>query len=220
MQIDLALLLSEHYGKNVRQGQKFTIDGIQAFIRPADEDTGEFVDVGVSAACKIGYYPATGHARKAWNNVYRQWRSQKNLAGAVGPQIRNDDLEFAWNYDKKTDRTSTIFGTGLGDTTEEHLVLTGQSTGTEDFSLEDYYNSAFPAPAPSRNHFDNSVIKYDKFGSTPFPSVQHLYCAATNTAHQGVLSDTFLLGLLTGSSEGLSSAIADSEMVMLQHNTG
>lgn len=212
MQVDLALLLSEFYGKNIRQGQNFVVDGIQAWIRPADEDTGEFIDVGVSAAVKANYYPTTSHSRKAWNNVFKQWATQKRIAGAVGTQIRYDDMEFSWNFDKATTRTSTIRSSGIGDSSTEKLVLTGQSTGSEDFSLEDYYNSAYPAAGSSRDHFSNLVIKENKFGSTPFPRIQSIYCAATNSARLGLLGENAIIGT---SPEGLTSAIAISEMNIL-----
>lgn len=214
-QVDLALLLSEHYGRNIRQGNSFKVNGVQAWLRPADLGNGEFVDAGVSAAVKFAYIPTTGHSRRAWNNVFKQWKAQKNLAGAVGSQVRYDDMEFAWNAGLTTTRTSEIYSTGIGDGSQEHLCLTGQSSSGTDFCLNDYYNSSYAAPPSSTNHFDNSVIKAPKFGTTPFPEIQAVYCAASNSARMGILYETFLVGEITGQGEGLTSAIADSEMNML-----
>jgi hypothetical protein len=214
-QIDLALLLSEHYGRNIRQGNSFKVNGVQAWLRPADLNLAEGIDSGVSAAVKFAYIPATGHSRRAWNNVFKQWKAQKNLAGAVGTQIRYDDMEFAWNSGLTTSRTSTLYSTGIGDSDTEHLVLTGQSTGGDDFSLEDYYNSSYETPAASRNHFSNAVIKAPKFGDTPFPAIQNVYCSAINSARLGNLGYTEIPALPDLTPEGLTSAVADSEMNML-----
>lgn len=210
-QIDLALLLSEHYGRNIRQGNSFKVNGVQAWLRPADLNNVRGIDVGVSAAVKFAYIPATGHSRRAWNNVFKQWKAQKNLAGAVGTQIRYDDMEFAWSATHISGRTSTIYGTGMGDGNTESLVITGTSTGGTDFSLEDYYNSAYEAPSGSRDHFSNSVFKEPKFGDTPFPAIQNVYATATNSAGAGVLGEN-LVGL---DPEGLFSAEAHADMTIL-----
>lgn len=182
-QIDLALLASEYYGKNIRQGQKFTVKAVSAHLVPANLDAVAGIDIGISAVASLNHIPAMRHSRKAWNNVFNQWSSQKRLSGKVGANIRNDDLEFCWNIATKNSRSSTIYGTGIGDVTTETLCLRGDSSATNDiFSLEDYYNSSFPAPSASRDHFSNSVIKDDKFGGTPFPAVQKTLVSATNSA--------------------------------------
>ena len=211
-QMDLALLLSEYYGRNIRQGNSFKVNGVQAWLKPANEDVSGGVDVGVSAAVKFGFIPTTGHSRRAWNNVFKQWKAQKNLSGGVGTQIRYDDMEFAYNYSLRTDRTSTIYGTGIGDGSTEKLCLTGDSTSSQDFSLQDYYNSAYEAPGASRNHFDNSVIKEPKFGDTPFPEEQGLYTSAFNSAGS---NSAALLDSDTDVDWNLFSASAESEMTML-----
>ena len=123
-------------------------------------------------------------------------------------------MEFAYNENYTTSRTTQIRSTGIGDSNDEHLCLNGNSTGGSHFSLRDYYNSTNIVATPV-NHFTGAALKQPKFGGTPFPEIQHLYCAATNSARQGVLSDTFLASTLTGSSEGLTSAVADSEMNIL-----
>ena len=57
----------------------------------------------------------------------------------------------------------------MGDGTEETLCLTGSSSPGTDFVLKDYYNSHHRAPQSSLDHFDDSEIKANKFGSTMYP---------------------------------------------------
>ena len=181
------MLLSEYYGKMVRQGNSFCINGIQASLRPSDASAG--IDVGLSVEVGVDYVPTTMHSKTAWRNIFKGWKGQKKLQNAVGTQIRYDDMEFGWNQDEGVSRgrTSIIYGNGLQDTLAEKLVLTGSSQATSgtnigNYSLQDYYNSSYQTPAPSRNPFTNSDIKEAKWGTTPFPNVQTLRCAATSSA--------------------------------------
>ena len=208
-QIDLALLLSEYYGKNIRQGQTFYIDGVQAWIRWADHKTELFVDTGISAAVKLNYYPTTTHSRRAWNNVFKQWRAQKNLRGGVGHQVRYDDMEFAFKSNlTHHHRTSTIYSTGLDDDNTEQLVLEGNSTDGGVFSLRDYYNSAYPSPQPSIGHFDNMTIKEPKFGETQFPEKQSLLCSAYNSGSRDMSA---IFGDIVAT--GYDTAVADAPWI-------
>jgi len=192
------MLLSEYYGKMVRQGNSFEIIGMQANLQPDPASLG--IDVGLSADVSLEYVPATKHSRFAWNQVYKGWRQQKKLATAIGQQVRYDDFEFGWNTQEgggtsggslgTRPRTSTIYGDGIGDTNEElpeKLVLTGSSDSSSllaigNYSLQDYYNSAYETPAPSRNPFTNTDIKDAKWGDTPFPATQKMHCTATSSA--------------------------------------
>jgi len=183
----LDMLLSEYYGKMVRQGQSFKIQGIQASLRPDPQSAG--IDIGLSAEVTLDYVPTTKHARFAWNQVFKGWRNQKKLQQAVGTQIRYDDMEFGWDLNEGVDRarTSIIYGAGLDDNAQEKLVLTGASQATAGttigcYSLQDYYNSAYQTPDPSRNPFTNTDIKEAKWGNTPFPEIQTLHCTATSSA--------------------------------------
>jgi hypothetical protein len=183
----LDMLLSEHYGKMVRQGCSFKVTGIQASLQPDPSSSG--IDVGMSVDCKLNYVPAVKHSRFAWNKVYQAWRRQKNLATAVGGQVRYDDMEYGWDSKEGVDRsrTSTIFGSGMSDDSQEKLVLTGVSTQTAgltvgQYSLQDYYNSAYETPEASRDPFTNTDIKEPKWGATPFPEVQYVACSATSSA--------------------------------------
>jgi hypothetical protein len=185
----LDMLLSEYYGKMVRQGSGFTIVGVQASLRP-DFALGATQDTGLSAEVHVDYVPVTKHSKSAWNQIYKGWRSQKKLATAVGGQIRYDDLEFGWDKDEGVSRgrTSTIFGSGMSDSLQEKLVLTGGSTQTAgvvtgQYSMQDYYNSAYETPDPSRDPFTNTDIKDAKWGATPFPEIQTLHCSATSSAN-------------------------------------
>lgn len=196
--IYLDMLLSEYYGKMVRQGNSFEIVGIQANLQPDPASAG--IDVGLSADVSVSYVPTTRHSKFAWNQVYKGWRQQKKLATAIGQQVRYDDFEFGWNTQEgggtsggslgTRARTSTIHGQGLGDLNEElpeKLVLTGASDMSSllsvgNYSLQDYYNSAYETPAPSRDPFTNAEIKSAKWGDTPFPAVNSMHCTATSTA--------------------------------------
>lgn len=201
--IYLDMLLSEYYGKMVRQGNSFSIVGVQASLQPDPASSG--IDVGMSAEVVLNYVPVTRHSKFAWNQVYKGWRNQKKLATAIGGQVRYDDMEFGWSKNEGVDRarTSTIFGSGMSDGLEEKLVLIGSSTqtaGTDvgQYSLQDYYNSAYETPDPSRDPFTNTDIKAAKWGDTPFPEVQSLHCTATSSAvvHEGLLGDG-LAGAIT-----------------------
>ncbi len=207
----LDMLLSEYYGRMVRQGQSFKIQGIQASLRPDPASSG--IDVGMSAEVTIDYVPVTKHARFAWNQVFKGWRNQKKLQQAVGTQIRYDDMEFGWDYREGLDRsrTSIIYGAGLDDSAQEKLVLTGDSFATSGstigaYSLQDYYNSAYQTPDPSRNPFTNTDIKDAKWGNTPFPEIQTLHCSATSSAQWENSGLTNMLGgaITTGDIQDLS----------------
>lgn len=207
----LDMLLSEYYGKMVRQGSSFTIMGIQASLHPDPDGSG--IDVGLSAEVHIDYVPVTKHSKFAWNQIYKGWRAQKKLATAVGGQIRYDDLEFGWDRREGVDRsrTSLIFGSGMSDALQEKLVLTGPSDPTVgvavgQYSMQDYYNSAYQTPDPSRDPFTNTDIKDAKWGDTPFPEIQTLHCSATSSAmirDDGALSDRFSGAITMGPIETL-----------------
>jgi hypothetical protein len=166
-------LLSEYYGKNIRQGNTFYLSKIQAQLKGTDSGVSQDFDVGGNATIDLKWCPGNKYARKAWNNVFRQWKLQKSYAGKIGPHMKNDDLEFAFHDVYYDARTSTIRGSGI--TTDEKLCLYGSSTAGNDFSLEDYVNSTMmPAQEPSRDHFTNQVIKDNKYGDTRFPAKSHV----------------------------------------------
>ena len=199
--IYLDMLLSEYYGKMIRQGQSFKVVGLQASLQPDPGSSG--IDVGMSAEVVLNYIPVTKHSKFAWNQVYKGWRNQKKLATAVGGQIRYDDLEFGWDKFEGSDRgrTSTIFGSGMSDAAQEKLVLTGSSVQTAgvtvgQYSLTDYYNSSYQTPAASEDPFTGSDIKEPKWGDTPFPAEQSMHCTATSSASNidGKLASAITMG--------------------------
>lgn len=198
----LDMLLSEYYGKMVRQGNSFSITGIQASLQPDPEASG--IDVGMGAEVVINYVPTTKHSKFAWNQVYKGWRNQKKLATAIGSQVRYDDMEFGWNSKEGVDRarTSTIFGSGMSDGLAEKLVLTGASAQTAginvgQYSLQAYYNDAYETPAPSRDPFTDTDIKEAKWGDTPFPEIQSIHCTATSSAIADEFPTTGFSGAIT-----------------------
>lgn len=199
----LDMLLSEYYGKMIRQGSSFTITGLQASLRPATDASG--IDVGLSAQVEVDYVPVTRHSKFAWNQIYKGWRNQKKLATAVGGQVRYDDLEFGWDDKEGVDRqrTSTLFGSGMADALQEKLVLTGGSTPSAgvvvgQYSMQDYYNQSYKTPAASEDPFSGTPIKEPKWGDTPFPEIQTMNCSATSSANAEIdITPTHFMGAIT-----------------------
>lgn len=214
-QIDLALELSKYYGKEIRQGNTFTVVGAGATLRPSSESTA--IDFGISATNYFGFIPTTKHSRRAWNNAFKMWRAQKNLRGGVGQQIRYDDMEFAYHLDHQNSRTSTVYMQGMGDSDSEYLTLTGGSTETllspitvGDFSLADFYNSSYPKAGASTVHWDTTVIKEPKAGDL-FPAEQHFQLTATN-------SNNATEGIILGSKLTAAISMDDLDTFPLPHD--
>lgn len=204
--VDLAMLLSEKYGKLVRQGHKFTITGIQARLVP--ESSG--YDVGQAISGSMGFMPVTKHSRKAWNQAFLMWKRQKQLASSVGSPIKHDDFEMCWDLGGKTSRTSLIFATGMGDDISAPMGLFGASdeSGIEQyFSLTDFYNSNNPVSLPSKKHWNDSPYKQPKY-STTMPSAEYAYFSSTlSTTHS---DNPTTLSLFD---DALSGAISHSDIV-------
>lgn len=151
------------YGKNIRQGNTFYVKQVNAQLIARNEGSLEDFDTGGAATLQLKMYQTNKYNRAAWNSVFKQWSTQKRLGGAVGAAIKNDDMEFAFNYFNQNSRTSTIYQ-NMADEIPEKLVLGGTSTAGQDFSLEDFCNTTmFPIQEPSKDHFDNSVYKENKF---------------------------------------------------------
>lgn len=173
---DLALLLSEYYGKNIRQGNTFNLLGYSAHL--SCDSQSDDADTGLSVQGVTQYLPTTKHSRAAWNHQFKRWSRQKQLSGNIGQLVRNDDMEMAWDATGETSRTSTIYAGGLGDSDgSEKLVLTGVSSTGSRSSLTDMYNSLNPIHDDSKTEFGGN-IKSPKF-LNKFPAVQNF----TWTAH-------------------------------------
>lgn len=170
--IDLSLLLSEYYAKQVRQGNSFKVMGASAKLISRSQ-----TDSGAAASVKLSYCPAVKNARQAWNVMFNQWKKQKQLSAKVGRGMRFDDFELGLTESSSysSDRTSTIYGSGMGDTTTEKCVIWGDSSAGTDYSLSDVYNAMVkPMPTASKDPFTNVVIKDPKFTQT-FPEEQHIW---------------------------------------------
>lgn len=180
--IDLPLLLSQKYGRMVRQGHSVQVTGIQARLRPMDSG----YDVGLAISGSMGFVPTTKHSRRAWNEAYRMWRKQKALGARVGSTVNSDDLEFCWSDSDATNRTSHIFATGMGDTIGADMGLTGASNEsglTQYFGLGDFYDSSHPIAPPSTQHWDSAVFKAKKY-SDLFPQTEYCYFSSEfSTVH-------------------------------------
>lgn len=198
-QIDLALLASQQLSRNVRQGQTFHIKKVSAFLRGANGDH----DVGHSITAQLKTVPTTRLSRKGWNLAFNQWKKQKLLAGKVGSYMRNDDFEVAYDYTRSTSRTSTIFSSGMGDSSEEKVVLKGDSNGGQDFSLQDLIESQLPnltasGGLESKDPFNDSVIKAPKYTQKGWPNDQVFGVTAVHSANMfkfdGTVNETFYFG--------------------------
>jgi len=167
---DLSLLLSQYYGKNIRQGATFNLSGYAAHL--SQDSASDDADTGLSVQGTTQYVPTTKHSRAAWNHQFKRWSRQKALSGKIGQNVRNDDMEMAWEggFGAMTSRTSTIYAAGLGDTNTEKLVVNGTSSVGSHSSLEDLYDSLNPLPADSRDEYGVS-IKTPKY-TDKFPAIQ------------------------------------------------
>lgn len=178
-QVDFSLELSRTLGRTIRQGQNFRVVGFNVTVTPSV--LGDF-DMGGAVVARSYYAPTTYHTSEAWRQVFAQWRKQKFLAGKVGRHMAYDDFEVAYTADHiSTGRTSTILGSGMGDTTPEHVVIYGGSTDGTDFSIQDYYNSQHPVGVASKDPFTNAPIKEPKF-TVKFPGANYLTANATLSA--------------------------------------
>lgn len=181
--VDLALLLSEYYGKNIRQGQNFTLTGVQAVLKPRDTGADEDFDLGGSVAVKLDYLPTTAHSRRAWNQAFTSWTRQKKLSNLRGLHpVRNEDFEAAWHADHVTSRTSKMNYSMVDNSSSEDFVLTGETHHGDDWSLPDFYNTTNPAPQRTANHYDGTLYKDNKYGGTKFPEVQSIWTTADASA--------------------------------------
>jgi len=202
--VDFSMLLSEHYGKQIRQGNSFRLKGMQATLVPSSGLTDDF-DVGMSCLVQHRYIPTTGNSREAWNLMFQQWKKQKLLAGKVGRYMKYDDFECAWStstaYHDAT-RTSTLYAGGMGDTTEEKVTLQGNSVAGNCHSLKDLYNSQQRRLRSSVDPFTGAEIKASKFNyDTPYPDEQSIMTSAVASA-----------AVLSGS--GLSNDMYHSSIAM------
>lgn len=158
---DAALVLSDKYGRNIRQGNNFRLIGYGLQIRVPGADT------GAAAVCSLTFVEPNRHLVKAWNNMFQTWRKQKQIEAKVGRQMRYDDFELALNSGNVTSRTSHIYDDpfAVSDGDKHDIVLAGDSNESGNYtSISDVYNSRFRPPQASQTHY-GSNIKDPKFGT-------------------------------------------------------
>jgi hypothetical protein len=200
--IDLSMLLSEYYGKNIRQGHNFKVNGLQIALVPHDPGTTTDFDTGGSIISNFNYVPTTKHSRRAWNDAFTMWKRQRRFQTTGGVGTMNDDFECGYEIAQAGTRTSTLL-TASNDSASEKVVLLGDSSSNSDWSLQDYYNSKYTTRPPSRNHFSNVEYKENKFSDTRYPSGQSIWVDAstssvvtkfddigTNTSYSGGFTDS------------------------------
>lgn len=187
--VDLAQLLSQRLQRNVRQGKVFHLHNVTASVSPSSE--GDY-DLGTSLIGEVYHCPATKNSVRAWQHLFHTWRKQKSLkVGAVGPTVRGDDFEVGWNTDLVGTRTSTVYTTGMNDTSSEEVVIFGDSSNGSEITLQDTYQSLQPPTTPSifplggyvkMNKYTNSFPQAVK---TPF----HAHWTAKHSDNNTALLD-------------------------------
>jgi len=180
--IDLSQEVSKLYSRNIRQGQTFKLKGVQAALIPSAGATDDW-DSGMSVNVKHEYIHTTGHTRMVWNKVFNAWKQQQR-SGLSHTPVKYNDFEIGWSMDSNCHegRNSFIHSSGIGDTTEEKVVMLGHSTHQSDFTLEDYSNSMFDRPEPSVDPFGSAAIKEPKFNNVAlWPETSRFYADATSS---------------------------------------
>lgn len=203
--VDLAMLLSEYYGKSIRQGMNFKLAGVSATVYPRGGDW----DTGASCLLKHQFIPTTAHSKKAWNMTFNQWKKQQKLT-TRGAHMRYNDFEVGWDSSSSyhnSSRVSKLFSTGLGDETDEIVVLTGNSSAADDFSIQDMYNSQVRPLHQGVDHFGITTPKGPKYDySTRFPAVQEFYIGGYTSSGVSTKEDPILgvisLDMYSGSKVG------------------
>lgn len=167
--IDLPVLLSQRLQRNVRQGRVIHIHSVKAHIEAPQSGN---LDLGGAVSGTMYHCPATKNSARAWRHAFATWRKQKGMiVNGIGPMVRYDDFEVAWNSDFIHSRTSNLLTTGLLDQNAESVCIYGQSTEASDVTLEDIYESAQGPVVASKFPISNNVVKPSKFVAT-FPDAQ------------------------------------------------
>lgn len=186
---DLATSLSQRLQRNVRQGHVFHIHNIKTALNVPS--SGNF-DQGMGVSGRVMWSPATRNSVRAWQHAFGVWLKQKQQKiNAVGPMVRYDDFEVAWDSAGINSRTSGLYAGGHGDFGPESVCIYGTSTSGTDITLEDIYESAQSQPAVSRFPLNNDIVKQSKF-TEEFPNGRaEIYQASWSAHHvEGASFDT------------------------------
>lgn len=186
---DAALVLSDKYGTNIRQGNNFRLIGYGLQFKVPGQDT------GAAATCSLTFCEPNRHMVKAWNLMFSQWKKQKQIEARVGRSVRYDDFELALNSGHVTNRTSHIYDNALtaADGDPHNIGLAGDSDDGGNYtSISDVYNSRFPILPESATHYDGA-IKAPKFGTQYIDQNSDIYTtlicggAASGMVDEGTL---------------------------------
>jgi len=146
------------------------------------KDTLTDFDAGMAVSTKCSFVPTTKHTRKAWNETHNMWKKQKSLRAGIGPSVNYDEMEFRYDSSHSYDRASSLFQGGLADSDADTLTLLGTSSeGSNQFALQDYYNSRHPVGSVSKYSYNNTTIKERKY-SAFWPTMQPVYVTSTLSA--------------------------------------
>lgn len=203
--IQVDVNLSKELGRTIRNGNSFRLIGYGANLKGFSGSSDQ--DVGFAGTAVVNFCPVTKNGVGAHQKMYKQWMRQKQLAGAVGEFVRYDDFEVGWasGLELPAARNSHLRTTGLGDTTDEDVVLYGTSVDGDRVSLESFYDNLNPIGAPSENPF-GTVIKTAKFDDK-FPDQRSLIMATTFTGltDEAPIPDAYHGGLAMGDISWLPS---------------
>lgn len=191
---DAAVSLSDKYGRNIRQGNNFRLIGYGLQFKVPGQDT------GAAGTCALTFVEPNRHLVKAWNNMFTQWKKQKQIEARVGKSVRYDDFELALNMGTVTGRTSHIYDNPFTATSGDphNIGIAGDSDDGNDYtSISDVYNSRFPIVPASADHYGGG-IKDPKFGTQYIDQNSDIYttlvCNATASGGVDTGTDPDSLG--------------------------
>lgn len=211
--IDLALLLSQQIGRNIRQGNSFRVVGVGATL--GHSAITDDADTGIAANVNLRYCPTNRHGVKAWQQMFAKWKKQKQLSGKIGQYVKYDDFEVCWGAGANTSRTSTVFAGGMGDTAAEYIAIYDNASSGVRTTLSDMYNSYQPLDGAGTDEFGVS-IKSPKF-QTHFPQPALINTTAHLSANADWTQSVEVLGVTdaVASSVHYMGASSESNMTYL-----
>ena len=209
--------LSQHYGKNVRQGNNFRVKGVQVAMRGANSG----YDVGLASAVRFSYAPHTKHTNTAWRDAFKMWSQQRQLRGTGTGRTQYEDMEFSYSTSYLSELgTSHLMQGGLNDDDADKMVLYGSSSETGNvFSLEDHYQSMNPPVPVPRYAWNNSPVVEMKFDQDDlFPHERTFWAtsqASTNASFETVSVESPIIEDPVISLTHLGGADMEAEMHLL-----
>lgn len=136
MTLDLSAMLSQRYGHLVKQGQIFTVRGIQ--VRLKNPNTAA-QDNLLSAAGSLVYVSPTAPRKKAWRNGRTAVRKLRRMAG-----LKNDD-DYDFRVGLHPDYGEVVGQAWVRSESNELTLLGGEADQNSCFSV---WNASLAPPLP------------------------------------------------------------------------